>query len=357
MAGDDQTDDSQKTEEPTQKRLDEARKKGQVPLSREVNNWVILLCATIMVAVVAPHLFSQVNEIASSYLEHAHQAPRGFEDVSALLRDGVLRVMAILALPFLILMVVAFFAPFLQVGPLFALESIKPSMDKISIVKGFGRLFSKRSLMEFLKGLLKICVVGVVGAVILYPYFGTLEHMIGLPLIVMMEELQMLVVRMLIGMLVVHIIIAVIDLSYQRMDHHKKMMMSRQEVREEYKQTEGDPHVRARLRQLRSEKARTRMMQNVPTADVVITNPTHYSIALKYDPDTMEAPLCVAKGIDEVALRIREVATEHDIMLYEDRPLARSLYDLVEVDEAIPYTQYKAVAEVISFVFKSRQNS
>lgn len=134
------------------------------------------------------------------------------------------------------------------------------------------------------------------------------------------------------------------------------MRMTKQEVKDEYKQTEGDPHVKARLRQLRSEKARQRMMQAVPSADVVITNPTHYSIALKYDPETMEAPLCVAKGIDEIALRIREVAKQHDIILYENRPLARTLYDTVEIDETIPVEQYQAVAEVISFVFKQKEN-
>ena len=128
--------------------------------------------------------------------------------------------------------------------------------------------------------------------------------------------------------------------------------MSRQEIKDEFKQTEGDPHVKSRLRQLRSERSRQRMMQAVPSADVVITNPTHYSIALKYNPDEMEAPICVAKGIDEVAMRIREVAKEHDIILFENKPLARALYDTVEIDETIPAEQYQAVAEVISFVFK-----
>ena len=208
--------------------------------------------------------------------------------------------------------------------------------------------------MEFAKGLLKIAMVGVVGTVILMPYFGQMEHMVGLPLSLLMAELETLVIRVMIGVLIVLVIIAVADLVYQRHEHYKKMRMTKQEVKDEYKQTEGDPHVKARLRQLRAEKSRQRMMQAVPEADVVITNPTHYSIALKYDPDEMDAPVCVAKGVDELALRIREVAKTHDIILYENKPLARSLYDVVEIDEVIPIEQYKAVAEVISYVVKTR---
>jgi len=163
-----------------------------------------------------------------------------------------------------------------------------------------------------------------------------------------------LIVRLMVGVLVIMLVVAVIDVMFQRFEHYKKMRMTKQELKDEYKQTEGDPHVKARLRQLRSERARQRMMQAVPEADVVITNPTHYSVALKYDPDEMEAPLCVAKGVDAVALRIREVAKEHDIELYENPPLARTLFDTVDIDETIPTEHYQAVAEVISYVFKRK---
>ena len=147
-------------------------------------------------------------------------------------------------------------------------------------------------------------------------------------------------------------VLAAADVLYQRNEHLKKMRMTRQELRDEYKQSEGDPHVKAKLRQLRSEKARQRMMQAVPSATVVITNPTHYAVALKYMPEEMEAPVCVAKGMDAIALRIREVAQENGIVLYENKPLARILYDTVEIDDMVPPEHYKAVAEIISFVFK-----
>lgn len=354
MAEGDQPDDSQRTEEPTPKKLEEARKKGQIALSREVNNWVMLLAGTIVIMAFGGPVLSQLSLFMRVYIEQAHDIPVAPGGVGIALGEAFKNTFKIFILPLLLLMVAAFIGPFVQVGPLFAPEVIKPDVSKVSPVKGFSRLFSLRSLMEFAKGILKIAMVAVVGIVILTPYFGQMEHMVGLPMPLLLDELQLLVIKVMIGVLVVLVVIAVADLLFQRNEHYKKMRMTKQELKDEYKQTEGDPHVKARLRQLRSERARQRMIQSVPQADVVITNPTHYSIALKYDPDEMDAPVCLAKGVDELALRIREVAKEHDIILYENKPLARALYDVVEVDEVIPPEQYKAVAEVISYVFKTK---
>lgn len=345
-------DDAQKTEDPTAKKIEESRKKGQVALSREVNSWVMLFAGTLIVAMLAPYAFSEMAMLLKTYLEQVHTFPTGVGGFSFYAGQGLTESMKIWAFPVLLLVLAAFFAPFVQIGPLFAPEAIKPDIAKISPLKGFKRLFSLRSLMEFAKGIFKIGIVSVVSVVILYPYFDKFEHMIGLPMPALLYEMQTLIVRLMLGVLIVMVVVAVADLVFQRAEHTKKLRMTKQEVKDEYKQTEGDPHVKAKLRQLRAERARQRMMQAVPTADVVITNPTHYSIALKYDPQVMEAPLCVAKGIDEVALRIRELAKEHDIELYENKPLARSLYDTVEIDESIPAEHYKAVAEVISYVFK-----
>lgn len=352
MAENDQTDDSQKTEEPTPKKLEEARKRGQVALSREVNNWVMLCAATILIVTLAATMLSDLKDMMSVYIEHAHdlpQAPGGMEEV---LGGALKKTLLIMMLPLLLLLAAAFFGPFLQIGPLFAPEVIKPDISKISLIKGFGRLFSMRSIVEFVKGIMKITIIAVVAVIIIYPYFGTLEHMIDMPVPMVMEELQFLTIRMMIGILIILAVIAGLDLIYQRYEYNKNMRMSRQEIKDEYKQSEGDPHVKARLRQLRTERARQRMMQAVPDADVVITNPTHYSIALKYNPDESPAPIVIAKGIDEVALRIREIAKENDIVLYENKPLARALYDVVEIDEIIPTEHFKAVAEIISYVFK-----
>ncbi|MGB0719427.1 MAG: flagellar biosynthesis protein FlhB [Bdellovibrionales bacterium] len=350
----DESDDAQKTEEPTPKKLEDARKKGQVALSKEVNNWMMLFAGTILVAGLTGPMFTGLFDVLKTYIEKSYALPASPGGLGIVLGGAVKHVLVILALPMGVLATAAFLSPFVQIGPLFSPESIKPDIGKISPIKGFGRLFSSRSLMEFGKGVLKIAAIAVVGVVILYPYFGQLEHFIGLPMVALLSELKALVVWLMIGVLIVLLVIAVVDLVYQRQQHYKKMRMTKQEVKEEYKQTEGDPHVKAKLRQLRAEKSRRRMMQAVPEADVVITNPTHYSIALKYDRDTMDAPVCVAKGIDEVALRIRELAAEHGIELYENKPLARSLYDVVELDEAIPTEYFKAVAEVISFVFRKQ---
>ena len=354
MAEGEQEDETQKTEEPTPKKLEESRKKGQVALSREINNWVMLFVGTIVILAIGPSALSALTEHMKSYIERAHLMPSIPGGFGFLLGDTFWATLGILALPLIILMIAAFLAPFMQIGPLFAPEVIKPDISKISPMQGFKRLFSMKSIMEFVKGIFKIGIIGVVGTILLFPFYANVDHMIGLPLPLMMEELSSLVLRLMSGILVVLLVVAVIDLIYQRYEHYKKMRMTKQELKDEYKQTEGDPQVRAKLRQLRQEKARARMMQAVPEADVVITNPTHYSLALKYDPDEMDAPVLVAKGIDEVAMRIREVAKEHDIPLFENKPLARVLYDTVELDEMIPPEHYQAVAEVISYIFKLR---
>lgn len=348
----DQQDDAQKTEEPTQKRIEQTRKKGQVALSRELNNWLMLLAGTILVAAVAPYIFSELGKLMRHYLENAHSIPSAPGGLHIVLGESVWELMRILLMPVLLFLVAALAGPLLQIGPLFAPEAIKPDLSKISPLQGFKRLFSVRSLVEFAKGILKIALVGLVAFLIISPFYGGIEHLIGLPPVLVLEEISVLVVKMLIGILVVLAVITAIDISFQRQAHLKKIRMTKQEVKDEFKQSEGDPHVKGRLRQLRQERARQRMIAAVPEADVVITNPTHYSIALKYDPDTMDAPICVAKGMDEIAMRIREVAKEHDIVLYENKPLARTLYDTVDIDEIIPAEQYKAVAEIISYVFR-----
>ncbi|PCI99682.1 MAG: flagellar biosynthesis protein FlhB [Alphaproteobacteria bacterium] len=348
----DQTDDSQKTEDPTPKKLEESRKRGQIAMSREVNNWVMLFAGTIFIVALVGPMMSQLASMLRVYIEFSHALPALPGGLGVVLGEGVKKVMGILLLPLLLFMFAAFAAPFLQIGPLFAPEVIKPDWSKVSIKKGLGRLFSMRSVVELLKGVVKIGVIGMIATIIIYPYFYGFEHFVNISIGAVMIELRALVIKMMVGVLIVLMVIAMMDLLYQRYEYNKKMRMSRQEIKDEYKQSEGDPHVKAKLRQLRAQKAQQRMMQAVPSADVIITNPTHYSIALKYDPDEMPAPIVIAMGMDETALRIREVAKEHDIILYENKPLARALYDVAVIDEMIPMEHFKAVAEIISYVFK-----
>jgi flagellar biosynthetic protein FlhB len=345
-------DDSSKTEDPTPKKLEEARKKGQVPLSREVNNWVMLLAGTIVVLGMGPGMMEDLAEIMRTYLERTADLPPVPGGMGFVVVEAFKETLQILALPLLFLIAAAFIGPFVQVGPLLAPDIIKFDLGKISPMKGFSRLFSLRSIIEFVKGILKLAVVSLVGVLILKPFFHTLDHTVGLPVQEAMKELHILTTKLLIGVLVVLFLIAIADLLYQRYEHLKKMRMTKQELKDEYRQSEGDPMVKSKLRQLRQERARARMMQAVPGADVVITNPTHYSVALKYDPDKNDAPIMVAKGLNEVALRIREVARENDVMIIPNPPLARVLFDTLEIDDAVPPEHYKAVAEIISYVFK-----
>lgn len=347
-------DDASKTEDPTAKRIEESRRKGQVALSRELNSWLMLLAATLLIMAVANPTLAKITAFLKIYMEQAHALPGTPGGLGIVLGAAAKNTLMLLSLPLLILMIAAFLGPFLQIGPLFAPEIIKMDISKISPMKGFTRLFSMRAIVEFLKGILKIALVGLVGTIMILPFMGGVEHMVGLPVGMILLEMKTLVLRMMTGTLIAFLVIAMIDVVYQRTSHMKKLRMSKQEIKDEYKQSEGDPQVKGKLRQLRAEKARQRMMANVPNADVVITNPTHFAVALQYDPDKMDAPLCVAKGMDDVALRIRAVARENDVTLYENPPLARALYDTVEVDEDIPAEHYKAVAQVISFVFRQK---
>jgi flagellar biosynthetic protein FlhB len=350
--GGNDTDDSQKTEEPTARRLEEARKRGQVIHSREVTSWLVLFAATILLISVGPSAVSDLKEQMRFFMSQAHSIPADTMGLRRVSMDILKDTAGFLLLPLLILGIVGGLSSFIQTGPIFSAEQMKPNISKISLIKGFGRLFSMRSVVEFIKGLLKLTVVSTAITLVLMPYFGGIEHFVGQDVTAAMYDMRDLFIKMMVATLSILFILAIGDYLYQRYDFIKKMMMSKQEMKDEFKQTEGDPLVKSKLRQLREAKARQRMMQAVPEADVVITNPTHFAVALKYDPKNMGAPVMVAKGVDAVAERIREVAKEHKVTIVENAPLARSLFDSMEIDQVIPQEHFKAVAEVISYVFK-----
>lgn len=354
MAEGDEGDDSQRTEDATPKKLEEARKRGQVPMSKETNTWLMLLISTIVVAAIVPGMIVRITELLTVIMEQSWQMV-GVPGLSRALMRIVMDIFIIIAAPLAILFVAAMLGPFAQVGPLFSTEVISLKLDKVSPIQGFKRLFSKKSLFEFVKGVVKVVIIGVVSIYALRPYLDGIEHLIDLPIPQLMEEMLEMFVQLMISILSILFLLAGADLLFQRYTHMMQMRMSRQEIRDEYKQTEGDPHVRSRLRQLRMERARGRMMQNVPTSTVVITNPTHFAVALKYEPDEMEAPVCVAKGQDLIALRIRQVAEENGVIIVENPPLARTLFKVMEIDDVIPSEHYKAVAEVISYVFRMKK--
>ncbi|MCE2510721.1 MAG: flagellar biosynthesis protein FlhB [Alphaproteobacteria bacterium] len=348
----DQTENSQKTEEPTHKKLEDARKKGQVAHSREVNHWFMILGLTILMLAFAPQMMGDLREAMIGFIAAPHAISADGPGFSQTLQEAGWKVLLALLVPMLLLMATALVAGFLQSGYVLAVERIHPKLEKISLLKGVKRLFSLKAIMEFTKGILKLAIVSTVCTILILPEFSHLEHLTGLPLPQALATLDSLAIRILIGVLSIISIIAGIDYLYQRYDFQKQMRMTRQEVKDELKQTEGDPIIRSRLRQLRMERAQRRMMAAVPEADVVGPNPTHYAVALKYDMETMEAPRLVAKGMDSLAARIREVAKENDVPVVENPPLAQALYAGVEIDQEISSEHYKAAAEVIAFVMR-----
>lgn len=346
-----QPDDSQKTEEPTSKRLRDARSKGQVAVSREINTWVLLFGTGLMIALVFPTLMVDMSRIFMSFLERPHDLLTDRGGLGAVTTELVIAIATILAIPMGVFVVLALISGVSQTGFNFATKPIEPELSKISPMKGLQRLFSMKQFVEFIKGILKIVLVAIVGIVLLMPELDRLDTLPTMPVSELLIEIQALVLRIFIGILAVLFVIAILDVIFQRMQHIKQLRMTKQEVKEEYKNTEGDPQVKGRLRQIRMQRARERMMQAVPTADVVVTNPTHFAVALAYKPETMEAPILVAKGQDLVAQRIRTIAEENDVAIVENPPLARALYATVEIDQEVPPEHYEAVAKVISYVF------
>ena len=350
----DTPEEHEKTEEPTQKKLEDAHKKGDVAKSQEVNSWFLMVAATLVVMIFAKDVVASLGAALKTFLAQAHDLPATGSGLRVLTEMLGVAVLAALGLPLLLLFFSGIAGNLVQHRLLFSAEPIKPKLSKISPLAGFKRLFSTTSLMNFAKGLAKLVIVAAVMTAIVWPNKDSLDILIAMDPLALLVFTQSMAGKVLIGVVAILSIVAALDYSFQRHTWWKKQRMTVKELRDEYKQLEGDPQVRAKLRQVRIERGKKRMMANVPNATVVITNPTHYSVALQYEPG-MDAPVCVAKGLDAVALKIREVAEEHDVPLVENPPLARALHASVHIDDQIPEEHYKAVAEVIGFVMRLNQ--
>jgi len=348
-----ETDDSQKTEDPTQRKLEEAHKQGQVPKSQEVRHWFMLAGIALSVSIFAGSSMGHLAGTLSSFLGHMGRMPVSDPSFVLQLCLGLVKEAGIaLAMPVLVLLIAAVAGNMVQHRPIWSVEKLMPKFSKISPLAGAKRLFSMQSIFEFLKSLLKIVIVGAVVLALVWPERNRLPDLVSYDVADLLAIIFTLALRMVGGVIAVMTVIAIGDFMFQRFQFMKQQRMSKQEIKDEYKQLEGDPAVKGKLRQIRLERSRQRMMAAVPDATVVITNPTHFAVALKYEHERMDAPVVVAKGVDAVALRIREVANENEVPIIENPPLARALYASVEIDEAIPPEHYKAVAEVIGFVLK-----
>jgi flagellar biosynthetic protein FlhB len=347
-----ENDDSQKTEQPTQRRLDEAREHGDVVKSTEVNTLILLAGGTLMIA-----MFGQRAAIAFAqnflvFLQSPGELSVGAPDMQALMGHALIGLAAVAGPVLGLMMGAGLLANLIQHRPIFTLERMKPDFAKISPLKGLKRMFGAEGLANLVKGLLKIAAVGVALWTVLWPERGRLEAVMGEAPSAIAGDMIHLLIRILIAALLVIAVIAAADYGFAWFQFMRRNRMSKQEIKEEFRQTEGDPAVKAKIKQVRQERARRRMMAAVPEATVVIANPTHFAVALKYESGAMAAPVCVAKGVDALALRIREVAEENAVPVIENPPLARALYASVELDEAVPPEHYKAVAQVIGYVMR-----
>ncbi|MEM6903401.1 MAG: flagellar biosynthesis protein FlhB, partial [Pseudomonadota bacterium] len=318
----DEQDPETKTEEPTEKKLRESRKKGEVARSQEVNHFMVLLGGTLFLLTFAPFSLNMIYETIAALFQQSHTLSLDPDSAGDVLAEVASNVLFALSLPLAMFVVFALIASPMQFGLLLTVEPMIPKTEKISPIKGVKRMFSMAQLVELLKGIAKIAVVGLVAGIIIWPVIEAFSVFTGITMGELLSRVYVFALKVAGGVLFVMAIIALIDTLYQRYEFTKKMRMTKQEVKDEMKQAEGDPQIKTRLRKLRVERARQRMMTAVPKADVVITNPTHYAIALAYDGEDMEAPQVVAKGQDEVALRIRDLAFEHDVPVVENPPLA-----------------------------------
>ncbi len=347
-------DDSEKTEEPTEKRLEEALKKGDTARSQELKHFFMLGGGALMIGMFGASLAGSLRRDMLVYLEQGYAIRMDAHHVLQIWRTASEQVLGALMTPLLLLMVAAVAGTLLQQRPVWAVEKLKPQFSKLSLAKGMARMFSVQSVTELGKNLLKLAIVGAAVSYIVWPDRDRLDTLMQVDLTAVMAYSQSIVLKMFGAVAAIMAILGGADYFYQRFDFLKKQRMTRQEIRDEHKQSEGDPMIKARVRQIRAERARGRMMAAVPEATVVIANPTHYAVALKYEHLKMAAPVCVAKGIDSLALRIRAVAEEHKVPVVVNPVLARALYASAEIDREISADNYKAVAEVISFVMRLR---
>jgi flagellar biosynthetic protein FlhB len=342
-------EDAEKTQDPTQKRLDDAHERGDVAKSQEVNTWFLIAGGTLVMSSFSGSIGSGIqmplrNLIANSWMIHTDGA-----GLLALAQSLSYAVLSALGVPFLMLIIAAVAGNMIQHRLVWSSESLTPKFSKISPMAGAKRLFGKQAAANFLKGLFKLIALGIVMVAVLWPERHRLDAMIRFDPMALLGVTTTLTLQLMGAVVAMLALVAIADFFFQYRTWYEKQKMSLQEVKEEYKQSEGDPHIKGKIRQLRQQRMKKRMMAAVPQASVVITNPTHFAVALKYERG-MPAPICVAKGADAIALKIKEVAKAHDIPTVENVQLARALYATVDVDDEIPVEHYQAVAEIIGYV-------
>jgi len=348
-------DQDEKTEEPTAKKLEKAFEQGNMPVSQEVKTWVMFLGVTALMMGAVPYIAHRLTYLLAGHIGSLDQFSADGAGLRPVIMDLMLEVGLLLAIPGGLFLVLGIAANRLQNPFSFNPEKLTPDLSKISPMKGFKKIFSANNLAEFIKSIVKLVMAAVAVVAVVYPERARLEGLIFTPTGDVAEVIYVMVVRVLIVITILITVIAAVDHAWQVYQFQKSQRMTKQEVKDEHKQADGDPKIKGRLRAIRRERFQKRLAAVIPEADVVVTNPTHYAVALKYRHGEMDVPMLIAKGVDSMALRIRALADEHNIPIVENPPLARALHATVDIDEEIPPDHYKAVAEVISYILKLKK--
>jgi flagellar biosynthetic protein FlhB len=345
----------ERTEQGTPKRHEEAREKGRVAKSREVSSVAILAACLVYFYFNATGFTQKLTSLMASTFLDAGRMTIGIDNVQALFGGMVFKVFSIVFPFFLMLFLIGILANLIQVGVLFSAEAVQPDLAKIDPLKGFKRLFSLNSLVELFKNLLKMIIIGFVGYLVIKNESQAFLPLSEQTVWQILAYLGKITFKILLTTCIVLLFVAVLDYAYQRWEYEKGLRMSRQEIKEEFKNSEGDPAIKARIKRLQREMSRKRMMAAVPKADVIITNPTHLAVAIQYEAGTSIAPRVIAKGAGIIAEKIRERGKESQVPIVENKPLAQVLYKTVQIDELIPESLYRAVAEVLAFVYNMKR--
>jgi flagellar biosynthesis protein FlhB len=350
----DDSDQEDKTEDPSERRIEQAIERGEVPKSMEASTFFALAAGTLALMITGSIGLGDFIGGMRAFLANAHQVQIDPAGMMGVAQFSASKIAAVIGVPFLFAVVAGIASGLVMHRPLWTPEPLFPKLNRISPMSGYKRIFGKEAFVQFAKSLVKFTIVAILIVMVLWPERGRLDQLVRLDPIKIIDVGWALTLKLLGGVLAIFAFVAALDVLYQRFTWRQRLMMTREDMKKEYKETEGSPEIKARIRKLRAEMLRQRMMQQVPKASVIITNPTHYSVALRYEAG-MNAPILLAKGVDSLALRIREVAGKHEIPVIENVPLARALYARVEIDQEIPEEHYKAVAEVIGYVMRLRR--
>ncbi|URN93423.1 MAG: flagellar biosynthesis protein FlhB [Candidatus Pristimantibacillus lignocellulolyticus] len=342
----------EKTEKATPKKVSDERKKGQVAKSQELPAALILTLVFASFMMLGGYYETHFMRLFTNLFENWLTLELTAGNLGDFFVSIMLEIIILLAPIFAIVMLVGVIGNVVQFGFLLTGEPLQPKLSKLNPIEGFKRIFSMRSLVEFAKSLLKVTIIGMMVYSIISAEWVTIQGLALQPLDVVFAYAASLVLRLGITIGAILVALALLDYMYQKYENAKSLRMSKQDIKDEHKKSEGDPLIKSKIREKQLRMAISRMMQEIPNADVVITNPTHFAVALKYDSSNMEAPKVIAKGKDHLALKIREVAKEHGVITLENKPLARALYSQAEIGDSIPADLFQAVAEVLAYVYK-----